>query len=72
MLINIFLDDKNRIKPTRVVMIDYDEKRIILGNNDNIMSIEPPVKSRNDEVLEAQIELSEGFGLILFDANTQS
>ena len=55
-------------------MIDYDEKRIILGNNDNIMSIEPlkPVKSRNGEVLEAQIELSEGYGLILFDANTQS
>ena len=72
MLINIFLDDKNRIIPTRVVMIDYDEKRIILGNNDNIMSIEPPVKSRNDEVLEAQIELSEGYGFILFDANTQS
>ena len=70
----LFSDDKNRIIPTRVVMIDYDEKRIILGNNDNIMSTEPlkPVKSRNGEVLEAQIELSEGYGLILFDANTQS
>ena len=58
----------------RIIMIDYENKRIILGNNTNVMSTEPlkAVKCRNGEIVEAQIEESDGYGLILFDAQTQS
>ena len=66
--------DAQRIIPTRIIMIDYENKRIILGNNTNVMSTEPlkAVKCRNGEIVEAQIEESDGYGLILFDAQTQS
>ena len=60
----------------RVILFNHEEKRIVLGNTENIMdplSIKP-TKDRDGEKISGTIEISDGFGLIIAndDSNQRS